>query len=452
MGSLSIPVVLPAIESPELEVRKYANLLLALMERRERCVALEARPFELTIDPTTLCQLSCPYCSTGAGTMQRSKGVLDVPTHARMLDELGDALFLVWYFSTGEPLLNKRLAEIVAATRGREIFSVVSTNLSLPLSDARIDELLGCGLGCISVSLDGATPESYARYRVGGDFELVTRNLRRLVERKRALALERPLIEWRFLVFRHNQHEIARARALAADWGVDLLEFFRGYAPPGAAEHEVRLADPVDLAPELSGPAVERAAQRRRTTLLRFVDPADCYPPPPPRPDHGYGTKCDWLYFGSTLFPNGSVSPCCLSNEEPDDFGRLSDGAGFADVWNNDRYREARALWHDGRWSETQLVCARCPNRDAQDYQFRTTIQALLRNAPDWVLKVLARDPERFFFDVDFRLSPRELDPLRDGRVRVDATFPGVARLLTGCSGGRAASAQRMEFVRGVIA
>jgi len=426
--ALSIPKILPRIRSEELEFRKYLNLLQVLRERRRNAERMSGRPFEITIDPTTTCQLACPYCEVGNGTMQRAPSVLKEEVHLRMIEELGDELFVVWYFSTGEPLLNKKLDRIVRATRDKEIFSTISTNLSLPLSDSRIDELLQCGLGCISVALDGASAGSYVQYRRKGDFDLVVENLRRLVERKSALGLEYPLIEWRFLVFRHNAHEVAAARKLAREWGVDLIEFFPGSAPADPAEGQVAaMPAGFSLDPAHEGPAW-RAAQGGDDARLGRLLRDEPYLEGGAAPASLCGQKCDWLYFGSMLFPNGSVSPCCASNNEPDDFGHLGDGLDFSANWNNEKFRDARASFRpDGRGRGQELVCRRCPSLPSQDHQFVTTLRGVLRNAPDWALKALVRDPDSFFHPVDAALMPAELAALRDGRVQVPDAFPEVA-------------------------
>jgi len=54
------------------------------------------------------------------------------------------------------------------------------------------------------------------------------------------------------------------------------------------------------------------------------------------------------------------------------------------------------------------------------------SLRGILRNAPDWALWVLARDPERFFFDTDFFLSPTDLAPFRDGRLAAAIPHPVV--------------------------
>lgn len=428
MAIHSLPFVLPRVRDEELEFRKYLNLLLALVDRRKNSEFVCARPFEATIDPSTACQLACPICEVGNGTIRRERAFLSLEVHARFVSELADDLFIAWYFSTGEPLLNKRLPEIVAQVRGKEVFPILSTNLSLPLSDERLDELLNCGFGIISVSLDGASPGTYRRYRVKGDHALVVENLRRLILRKRLLGLEFPLLEWRFLVFRHNQDEIVHARRLAGEWGLDLFELFPGYAPPDANEGEVQSALSPDLSVPASGPALDRGRMRRDSALRRHIQDGSGTVSPPGGGPVLLHQKCDWLYFGAMLFPSGSIGPCCLSNNAPDDFGMLSERAHFEREWNNDKFRQARRSFT--RREPNNLVCSRCPNHDAQDYQFQMTLRAILQNSPDWVLRVLAAAPDAFFFDIDFELSPVELRALRELGPRVAGPSRQVLRRL----------------------
>ena len=400
----SLPHILPPISDPELRFNKYLNFLLALLARRERSIAVHSRPFELTLDLSTRCQLSCPYCSVGNRTIRRPAGMLSPELNEQVLSELGETAFIIWYFSTGEPLLNRRVAEIFTLARQYEIFAVISTNLSLSLSDVQIDGLLRSNLGAISVSLDGASPETYARYRVGGDFDLVVNNMARLVERKRALGLSYPLIEWRFLVFRHNMAEVEQARSMAAELGVDLIEFFPGYASADAPGSGVQPVPPGLEIDAPSGPALRRALRRKDTLFHRKLGSGTDYGSV--APESVCGQKCDWHYFGTAIFPGGSVGPCCVSNDEPDDFGHLDGSGSFSEIWNNARYRRARGIL--AGQPAPDLVCSRCPNPGAQDYQFRPSLRALLRNAPNWVLLTLSRAPDRFFWEVDGILSPEE--------------------------------------------
>ena len=96
--------------------------------------------------------------------------------------------------------------------------------------------------------MDGASPDTYVKYRQRGDFEKAVRNLRALTDEKRRSGRDVPFINWRYILFNHNDsdEEMDRARQLAADIGVDRLAweitdhpedmFSRRFAP-GTAEY-----------------------------------------------------------------------------------------------------------------------------------------------------------------------------------------------------------------------
>ena len=107
----------------------------------------------------------------------------------------------------------------------RNIVTFVSSNLSLPLTDERIESLVCSGLCELIVSLDGATQATYQTYRREGDLELAVANMRRIIEAKRRLGRSRPVVVWRYYVYRWNEHEIDLARRRAAEIGVDRLVF-----------------------------------------------------------------------------------------------------------------------------------------------------------------------------------------------------------------------------------
>lgn len=406
MSDLALPYVAPPITNPDLEFRKYTNFLKSLQNRKQRSTHVSANPIDLTIDLTSACQLKCPYCSTGNGTISRVKSVMKDNLYHKLLNNVGPDCFLIWYFSNGEPLLHKRFGELVGTTKHHEVFSVISTNLSLDLSDSYLHQLITSGLGIISASIDGATEETYKQYRRGGDFNLVMKNLRRLVELKREMGLTYPLIEWRFLRFAHNEHEEEAARALAADVGVDLLEFWGGITPPiGDIDADGVFGTQKHLRGSIvSGPGLDMLAARQSQSriLARLIPAIEVG-------GHGdqatFTAKCDWLYFSGMLHPTGRVGPCCVSNDEEDDFVEDFDQFDtYEELFNNAKYKASREMFTSGKPSGT--ICQRCPNPSAQHYQFRMKLRAILRNAPEWAVGLLASDPASYFLPEDAVLVP----------------------------------------------
>jgi len=414
MGDTALHLLLPRIKNETLEVIKYANFLVALAARKAGLVCLSHLPVEMTMDISTNCNLRCPYCDVGNRRIRRARLFINQEDFDLHLSSFGMTTFILWLFSAGEPLLHPQAESILASTRHYESFPVISTNLNVALTSARADALLSSGLGMISVALDGATSETYARYRVGGSFPRVLENLQLLVRRKEALGLELPFIEWRFLLFRHNQHQIEAAKRLAQELGVDILEFSPGFAPetlPNGGDDQAPLHHNLNLHPDTFslGPACEQGRRRKDTTMRRmlhdnlvsrerFVINA------------GQGEKgCDWLYLSGMLYPDGALAPCCVLVNEDDDFtslkGRQTD---FVAAWNSDKFTATRAAMSQGQRPET--ACAQCALPAARDFQFHQRIRAILYNAPDWVLRILARNLDTFFlpFDHDV-LFPREL-------------------------------------------
>lgn len=96
----------------------------------------------------------------------------------------------------------------------------INSNLNRTTSvQARL--MVESGLEELLVDLDGATQETYERYRIGGKLALVVGNVRQIVEVKRQLKSPLPLITARTLLTRHNESEVPHIKALAWNLGVD---------------------------------------------------------------------------------------------------------------------------------------------------------------------------------------------------------------------------------------
>ena len=112
-------------------------------------------------------------------------------------------------------MLNKDLLSMIHYAKERGIDIKISTNLSMKMEDDQIEALLKAGLEKIYISCNGASSETYLKYHVGGDFDLVMDNMKRLVQKKREIPGCHTKLVWLFHVFKHNEHEIAAAKELA---------------------------------------------------------------------------------------------------------------------------------------------------------------------------------------------------------------------------------------------
>ena len=71
------------------------------------------------------------------------------------------------------------------------------------------------------VAVDGATQETYEKYRQGGRLDRVVANIETILRVRKAKGAATPRINMRFVVMSHNEAEIEEARELARRLGVD---------------------------------------------------------------------------------------------------------------------------------------------------------------------------------------------------------------------------------------
>ncbi len=322
--------------------RKWANLALVEAERLVRRIHVRSHPYLLILDPCNYCNLRCPLCPTGMGTLGRKQSMLSLECFKRWFDPHAPYLFEVSLHNWGESLLNPDLFRMVEYAAQAN----VGTNLSSNLMIARpqhLEAMVDSGLEYLIVSLDGVDQATYAPYRVRGDYERVVNNMRELLRIRNAKGSKTPVVEWQFIVMKHNQHAVADAERLAAEIGVDLIRFL----PVGLPFENY------DQWPELAkswfpdspgGQTVEQQVHEQQ---------------------FGQGSRsetCFYLYRSMVINADGGVSPCCIVYRQDRDFAQAEDGAAdVLNVWNNDRYRSARSLFTEQACeNKVPTVCDTC--------------------------------------------------------------------------------------------
>jgi MoaA/NifB/PqqE/SkfB family radical SAM enzyme len=216
-------------------------------------------PSRLYIECTAACNISCfqACCAPETGiTRTRQAGMLDWTLFTRAIDEAGPTLVRVDFFNYGEAFLHKRALEMCEyiKTRFPHIYLYTSTN-GLALNDDKARRLVHSGIDEVTFSIDGASPETYARYRQRGKFDVAIANLRAMADEKARSGRDLPQLNWRYILFTWNDsdEEMSRARQMAAEIGVDRLcweitdhpeeafsrRFVRGTPEFGQIRHEV---------------------------------------------------------------------------------------------------------------------------------------------------------------------------------------------------------------------
>lgn len=185
----------------------------------------DENPVSIQIDASLHCQLACPLCPTADGRVRPALGAghLKLGDFEALLDR-NPRIAHVELSNYGEMFLNPQLADLLACAFERKV--TVSGNNGVNLNFAREDALEAVvryrvrGLTC---SIDGATQETYSRYRVNGNLGRVLGHIDRIREHRARRGSAFPLLFWQFVVFGHNEHEIPAARAMASERGMEFV-------------------------------------------------------------------------------------------------------------------------------------------------------------------------------------------------------------------------------------
>ena len=305
------------------KLRAYTNVLRFRLNRALKREAVSNYPVEAYVEPTSFCNLRCPACPTGLRLGERASKAIDERLFKAALDEVGDYIFQLWMYNWGEPLLHRQTPELIRYAKGKDLKVILSSNLSVRLSDEYVERLVGSGLDTLIVGADGVTDESYARYRVGGSLPLVRENMLRIRAAKARLRSPTPHVLWQFLVFRHNEGEIAGAIAAHEQWGADSIQISPAEMP--MPPHDEGF-EPSSIPQYNMYHAENRFVRETEKQLTE-------------------GRACSWLYGSLVLNPGGKVSPCCGTSAEANDFGEYAGRGDFFKVWNNENFRRARGLF-----------------------------------------------------------------------------------------------------------
>jgi len=182
-------------------------------------------PRAVQIDASSHCQLACPVCPTANGLTRPVLGAghLKLADFERLLDR-NPEIREVELSNYGEMFLNPQLPDLLACAYAREVVVSGGNGVNLNFaSEAALNAVVKFRVRALTCSIDGATGETYARYRINGNLDQVLAHVDRIRELRRLSGSAFPLLDWQFVVMGHNEHEIEAARAMARARGMQFL-------------------------------------------------------------------------------------------------------------------------------------------------------------------------------------------------------------------------------------
>jgi len=176
-----------------------------------------------------------------------------------------------------------------------------STNGHFFDTKERAAEVIGSGLDSLIFAVDGLDQETYEKYRRHGDLGRVIKSIVNVVAARSLAKVDHPVIVLRFIVMKHNEHQVPRVKDFAESLGVDIVTF------RSAVVHRAEINVEEDIAPasvEFQQYIYEEVPSKEHRVIKK--DP-----------------YCHRPYANLTVFSSGEIVPCENDFNATTQFGNL---------------------------------------------------------------------------------------------------------------------------------
>ncbi len=135
-------------------------------------------PDHILIEPTNLCNLKCIHChQSKRGTyFTKRRGSMDFEVFKKVIDEIKHLSSRITLNQQGEPLLHKKILEMVEYAKDSGLSVSLLTNAT-KLTQNIADKLIHKKLDRIVFSFDGSNKSIYEKIRIGGNYEETLLNI-----------------------------------------------------------------------------------------------------------------------------------------------------------------------------------------------------------------------------------------------------------------------------------
>lgn len=318
-------------------------------------------PSYIEIEITTRCNKKCIMCEHTY--WKESIDNISYEEFIQLADQFPN---LRWINLTGEgePFLNKDFLNILEYLTEKEVMVYFGDSFDL-IDETVAKKLVDLDIAGIYVSMDAATKETYEKIKVGCNFERSVKNIKRLVELKKAKGSPLPELCFRYIITTLNYHEIPKFVELVRTFGnmhelgdgskihfIGLLVFpeIRQYYLPDIPEK------------------IQREAIKKKEEIEDGVEVIFSHTEPKRYPSIN---RC-LAWMEPYIMMKGYVLPCCavmMSNNRDflreHSFGNLFEKP-FKEIWNSERYRKFRETVNKPD-AKVPLLCKGCRAYDTKE-------------------------------------------------------------------------------------
>ncbi|HJT17412.1 MAG TPA: radical SAM protein [Thermoanaerobaculia bacterium] len=346
-------------------------------------------PIEAFFEVAARCNLHCQMCAINYDSRYKPRSgrppFFEPDLFAR-LRPIFPSLLRAYLFGLGEPTLNKHLVEYIRELSDCGVEVWFNTNGTL-IDDNKAYEIARAGAGKITVSIDGATRETYETIRRGAKFDDVIRGIRALVDAGVAVNLS-------FVAMASNIHELPALVDLCADVGATGVHVEPLFAQPTSSDLMTHYSREnlghVSRAAEIFDEASQRASAHGVALASRFMGERNEFDYLRRVREDRVDWTCSEPWSSIWVTSAGEVRTCCVNETS---FGDLNERS-IEEIWNAAEYRAFR-LQHARR--ETAQGCANCvANGRVRQSPFFKTIEAVTYRP---VVLPATLDDSRVFID-----------------------------------------------------
>lgn len=212
----------------------------------------------LYIEPTNACNLDCLTCMRNV--WDEPLGQMSDFVFERILGSLTafSPLPMVFFGGFGEPLVHPDIIDMVRRVKELGAQVELITN-GILLTENCTRGLMDAGLDMLWVSMDGATPESYADVRLGAALPEVIENLKQLYIVHRQGFFSKPELGIAFVAMKRNIADLPEILKLGSRLGVSRFSITNVLAHTPELREEIlykRVMDQYDYLPSVYHPSV----------------------------------------------------------------------------------------------------------------------------------------------------------------------------------------------------
>lgn len=279
-------------------------------------------PFHIFIDPSSGCNFRCKFCFNRNKDKSTSK-VMEFDLFKKIISDLKEfksKLKVLRMYKDGEPLVNKRLPEMIAYAKKMDVAESIdfTTNGSL-LNPKKNLELIAAGVDAINISVEGLSSEKY--FEVSGvkiDFNKFVENIRHL----------------------YKNRKNCRIHIKTTDINIQNEEK-KYYEVFGDICDEISIEKVVPIWPNIDISDVK--ADFNEGLYSQQVSDIQV---------------CPYIFYSMSINSNGSVSSCFIDWEHSNIIGDVRNSS-VMEIWNGEAMRELK-IAHLKMQKDRYDICSKC--------------------------------------------------------------------------------------------